>query len=884
MLAQGARPSKLDAYMALARTMQAYEKVPDIQELSNKMGLFSQFIRRDLQSISPMGSGPDTQLITQALKFLMVLVRIPELKPAMDDEFCAFLIDRCIAVSADAAMPKGIINTYLALLMQQNFRPKVMTPARVEKILDALDEVQNRVKGFSVYAYRVRVYRKLIMQSPDVMTKHTERWVKHILKAMLSGQKDIHQSALDTALSALKTIGPNRQMTKSVLFYLNRVIEEGASQGISNGRFFAQQLERLLSTEAAPLVPQVWGTVTAFLRDSLDVTKFSAAADWLQLLENIFKSEVNAVRLHANVAFSFLIYAANLTETTKFEFSQMLANISQSQLQNGTRLGQDSPVKKSEIDYATSGYLTLLYYAFRPQASMKQADRYWSEFVANFWTTLIQSSSRASSTTAACRVVTALLQGSRKPWNEYRALDLRLQAMVRCGELPLLDPQWVRKSLAKVLQFVETLLDATPWTSNGVDENQPLKAMWIALLDSLVEASSKEVIATAETKVVMAQIVNMLRHMWVKHTGQLALSQQKEDSWADKFCFLIETVIQKLGGLQFADKCFNHVQDEFDVAPTPSNRSKQHGPKLSPLLYFVDLLMKQSEGRLADCVRLRVVKLILEPCLAVQNTRLAKLELLRDCSAAVDSSSTNPVASSFWARIGTLAKSCIEEQPFDSNERISRQLGKEYEILVELLAHGSSQLLNTLSGQDLLSTFISTVRQEAGEGAVVLAVIEKVSASVLTRASKVDNNACLPCASILLKNISKSINKRTLDQGRKLLYPSSPAPSRNQEFDPYKYFYTAITSVGSTAYQELELSQAEKTRDFLAALASSIGQSPPPLLAVYLRKLQLCITPWIEDPERKLQKKDQYIKQVHHEVGSIPIYCEAVKSLLTFHR
>ena len=166
----------------------------------------------------------------------MVLVRIPELKDDMDDDFCSAVIDRSIAVAADATMPKAIVNTHLALLMQQNFRPKIMTVARVEKILDVLELIHERISGYSVHAYRIRVYKKLIQQRPEVMAKHAEGWFKHILRAMLSTQKDINQSALDAAVSAAKTFGTNLQVARAILSIMNRVKPDGEKIGRASCR------------------------------------------------------------------------------------------------------------------------------------------------------------------------------------------------------------------------------------------------------------------------------------------------------------------------------------------------------------------------------------------------------------------------------------------------------------------------------------------------------------------------------------------------------------------------------------------------------------------------------------------------------------------------
>lgn len=855
LLASVERSSKLDAYHSLQRTMQAYDKIPDDQALKHKMSLLTQFIRRDVQAPSPTGAGLDSQLVAQALKLLMALFRITDLTSAMDEDFCSFIVERIIQVASDEALPKAVVNTHLAVLMQQNFRPRTMTTSRTEKALDALDTIHERISGFSVQAYRVRIYRKLIQQRPDVMIKHAERWFKHTAKALVSAQKDINQSALDTAVSAAKTIGHDRHVARSVLSVLNRVRNDGETFA----RVLTQELERMLGGDNAAMVPQIWSAVTGLLRDSMSSQWFSSLKDWLELFEKCLKSEKDLVKVHTNVAFCFLLYAVNLAPSTSESWTKMFLNIPLHQIQ------RRSSMKKNERDAIVSGYVTLLYYALRPTATFDQLDRYWTEFVAGFWNPLIHSSTAHHATTA-CRVVSALLDGSRKPWNEHRALDLRPQYMIQRGELPLIDPKWVRKSLSLVLQFVETLLDATSWTDNEQQEDEPVKSMWLAIINSLVEASSKEVMASSETKDAMAHIVNLLRRMWDRHTAQLALPQQKEDLWADKYCFLMETVVQKLGAFQFAEKCLTRNGDnEFEVS-TPSHRTRQQSARISPLLYLVDLLINQSEGKLADSVRLRAMKLIIEPCFNAQNTRLGKLELLRDCGATVNGSLKATVVLNFWAQTATLLQTSFQEHHSATNERVSRPFGKEYEVIVELLGLGSIYMLNIPRGEEVLSTFIDTVRRESGEGAVILAVIEKVSEHILQRTAEEDKTTCLPYTCILLRNLPTQMSRRVLELGRQNMWPSSPAAGRNQDFDPYNHFYGALNSVGSAAYHALTSEDVEPTKRFVAAFSHSIHHCSTSHLAVYLRKTQDVSRLWIEDPDRKLQSREQPLKRLHSEV------------------
>jgi hypothetical protein len=856
-LAQGERPSRLDAYHALQRTMQAYDKIPDEQALKNKMSLLTQFIRRDTQAISPTGSGLDSQLIAQALKLLLALFRIQDVAAAMDDEFCSYMIERTIQVITDASVAKSIVNTHLAMLMQQNFKPKLMTALRVEKIMDGLDTIQDRVKGFSVQAYRLRIYRKLIQQRPDLMIRHAERWFKHTFKALVSGHKDIYQSALDTAIAASKAVGQDRSVAKSVLAVLNKVRSDGET---TLAKVMALELQKMLDGDNAALVPQIWSAVTGLLRDHFDSRLFTDLGEWLKVYEKSLQSDNDQVKIYGNVAYGFLIYAANPSQDMAAVWSKFLVNVPLQQLQRRRAL------KKSERDVIFCGYNTLLYHAFRPDAFHEQLDRFWKEFVVDFWTPLLHQSS-STQAAHACRVVCALLNGSRTPWNAQRALDLRYQVMTQLTEVPCVDPRWVRKSISSILKFVETLLDTSTWPNNSQHEDDPVEAMWSALMKSLVEASSKEVMASSETKDAMAHIVNLLRRVWDRHTAQLALPQHKEDSWADKFCFLVESVVQKLGAQQFADKCLTrNGQDEFEVASTPSFRSRVNGARISPLLYFIDLLVNQSEGKLSDAVRLRAMKLIIEPAFNAQNTRLSKLELLRDCAAIVDGSLKAAVAMEFWSQIATLLERSIEQQVPDPNERVSRQLGKEYDVVVELLDLGSSYLLDTPQGLGVLSAFVTAVRKEAGDGALVLAVIERISERVVIR--MVDKSLGLTYITMLLQNLpSKTISRRVLDQGRQTLWPSSPAARRKHDFDPYNHLYGAVVSVGTAAYDRFGSVEVESTKAFLMALGFSIKNCSTSLLAVYLRKIQEVIRVWVEDSERKLQTSEPNAKALHREVS-----------------
>jgi len=126
-LAGQSRDHRLDAYIALIGPLKAYEDIPDIHALQGKLGLLTQFIQRDVVAVTASTGASDTVLITQALKMLMALMRIPSAAQKLNQEFCAFIVDRSIDVLEDGKLPKAVVNHHLYLLGQQDFSRKVMT-------------------------------------------------------------------------------------------------------------------------------------------------------------------------------------------------------------------------------------------------------------------------------------------------------------------------------------------------------------------------------------------------------------------------------------------------------------------------------------------------------------------------------------------------------------------------------------------------------------------------------------------------------------------------------------------------------------------------------------------------------------------------------------
>ena len=856
-LAKEARQARLDAYICLMGTLKAYDNIPDTKALVSKAGLLSQFIRRDMTALNS-SNALDSVLITQALKLLMALIRIPSVMEVMDPDFCSFVIDRSTEIVEDSKPPKSVINTHLCVLMQQNFSTKIMTAARAERIVDAVHSITDRVKGNGVYAYRLLVYRKLIGQAPNIMIAKIRQWFEHVFHATLSSQKDTRQHGIDVARLAGMEFGTNSQASKAVLDFLNIPIVAGGCMA----SFLVDRLMKMLEKkEEASLSPQIWGAVTLFLRPALrnsDRERWRPLRSWLTIFETFLNSN-SQVKYHANIAFNSLVFVVNPDRSTTPAMANLLRNIPQGQLELRSRCS----TQESQI--ATASYYTLLYYSLRPSASEEELRRYWNEFVYMIWSSLISSPTRNAN--AACRVLSALF-GSNPPriWNEQRALQSQ---PIRLEELPRLDPKWMRKHIALILEIVDICLGAASWSSRPSGEDA-VKTMWSCLMNSLAEAGSKEVKASMELKDAIAHIVNFLHKAWSSHTSSPATEERQEGEWAEKFGFLVETAMQKLGAFNFADKFLtrNSEADDFEVAPTPSHRSRNTGGLQSPALDLVDLLSNQSEGKLPDSSRLALVKTVVGPCWESRNTILLKLELLKDCSDIAGITPDAGLASKVWESVAQLAEATLNQVAGHTVEHQSRQFGEECGETVKILEHGlrySSPRSLTVA-KDLLTTFIAKVQQEAGDGGVILAIIEPLSEAIRAQAWEQGANTALIYAAILLNNLPQTINRRQLEQGRKALWSASPVPPRVHDFDPYNHLYKAIVALSTSSYENLNFTEGLHLKEFISSLARSIQNCQISLLGLYLRKIQNGIAFWIEDSERKLQAKEKRAQDMYHEV------------------
>ena len=152
------RMSKMDSYGRLSDTLKASDNFPDLGALKAKMGLLLQFIQRDMTAKTSAGI-PDNALIINALTLLASFVQSPTIGEYLTRDFNNFFVDHAVKTLEDPMMSKDIARHMMFLLSKQNFPPTIMKEDRVGRLLAALHRIEEHVKGKSMIAGRLNIYR-----------------------------------------------------------------------------------------------------------------------------------------------------------------------------------------------------------------------------------------------------------------------------------------------------------------------------------------------------------------------------------------------------------------------------------------------------------------------------------------------------------------------------------------------------------------------------------------------------------------------------------------------------------------------------------------------------------------------------------------------------
>ena len=849
-LASTSRSSRLDAYSTLLACLSAYDDIPDIQELSEKIVEITGYIRRDITS-KISDEGPlDIQLATQALKALTVFVCTPIMAKSLPEDFCLFFLERSISCIEDVGSPKILVAHYMQLLEKQKLGSKHMSTERVNRLLTVLEGITNRIKSNRVVGHRLMIYQRLLTQAKTLMVSRIRDWIDHLVAGMLSTIKDIRARAISFGMDAGLLLGTTGSVTHACLEIFNGALPEGKKVI----EYLAVRLiEMLKSKEDGVHVPQIWSVVILFLRSRRrQLEGWEHMKIWVGVIQRCFNSSDPQIKFQANIAWNRLIFAVNLDTSTCESMVKMLRQPIVSSLE---RKDSDKNSKQAK-QIARSSYCTLLYYAFRPASGHVQLDKYWDFYVAQ----VLPSCFAVTKTEVdyACNILIALFAGHGKPklWEENRA---NVNGPVKPEELPCLDSKWVRLKTPSVLHIFEKLLDVADW-SIGKDQEVPIMLAWRSFMTALGNAGSKEVKVSMDSMNSIAHVFNTMKHILDRdRLGKCGAAILKQPNPFEKVRYLLNEAVAKVGNIPFMERrIIMTSQNFFEAAETPSSRSSRDPSSLnSPVNHLLSLLLTSVRDEQIDSSYIETIKAVMQIPLQSATTRRTQLAALRNLARliSVDNTFNNKACMIFWKLLAEAASLAMTLSPHsDLHDSSPQHPGHDFREAVKLLELGILHVSVCIpTWCELHDCIASALREEIGNESIILIMTEPLAGLVCNEVETRDEDL-LPFALPLMKTIYWPQSAHLMERAQKLLWGVVHAPHKGTSVDPFDKVYSLINALLLSAYHKIADLPSQHLNELLSTVTQMIKSCPSVLQSSILSSLEHGLAVWIEDAEGLLGK------------------------------
>ena len=845
-LRSASRSSRLDAYSALLACMSAYDDVPDTEALSKSLPEFVDFIRRDICATADAKGTLDTQLASQSLKLLTVLLCTSALANSLPEDFRGYILEKSIASIEDVTLPKILVSHHMQVLAKQNFSGKHMTNERANRLLSALEGITDHQKGNSIIGLRLRIYQRLLTLAKPSVVAHAEHWIDHLVSGMLSTSKDIRALAINFGIDAGVNLGSTGSVSQACFDLFNRKSPEG--QTVVD--FLAARLSAMTACkEESVHVPQIWSVVILLLRNRRHkLERWLHLKPWLMVLQQCFNSSEAHTKLLAMTAWNRLVFAIEPDTSTTPQMVKMLRQPVVAQL---SRKGSDKHSKQSK-QIAQSSYCNLLYYAFRPLATHTQIDLYWDHYIDQVLPESFTSTKRDID--RACEILAALLHNEQpRPWDENRA---NASDFIKPDELPSLNPKWVRSRADKVLIVFGKLVHLAAWNSSE-QEKLPILVAWRSFTKSLGDAGKQEVKVSMETMAAVAHVLNMMKRFWDQaYLEQPKLPSTDFSTAMEKLQALIQEAILYIGPIPFNEpRLLQSSHHLFEAAETPSSRSdRHHGPLCSPTTHLLRLLVNSITNDAAVEKYTPVMRNLLEVALSSTSSRRSQLGILRQLTALVCSgdATRSRARLALWCLIAEATESALgRARPSDTNSDSPQYAGHEFRDAAKILEigiyHHSGDTTSTW--QKLFSVLSKALREEIGDGGVILILTEPLSAAIRHQFSAACDDSLFACAASVIQSVTWPNSQQVLDRARKLLWGISATGQKLAPLDPFEKFYSMVERGFTKAYEDHASTGMSVVTEFLCVVEFLLASSPVSAKGVLLRRVQRGAASWIEDQQ-----------------------------------
>lgn len=845
-LAGSDRDSRLDAYMMLARALKASNNLPDRVALQNKMGLFMQFIQRDMVAKNDQGS-LDTQLTTRALTLLTTFLHFQAIASTLTSEFGIFVIEHCIRSFEDPAMSKDVVRNLMQVAAFQSFSPKVMTMDRVGRLVVSLHKIDDHLTGKSIVMGRIQIYKRLVKQSKSWMAVQMD-WLEDVFTDMLSPVKDIRSQAISLGAEAGFALRNDKQLMRKVTEIFQTTNEEQTYI-----EFYIDQMQKMLKEKQNPsVVPQIWGVIILFLRCPLD--RWQHFGPWLTLAQSAFNIADSQTKLEANNAWNRYVYLCLTDNKANPKTLSLLVQPLNSQLKRKFNPKQSESMK---LRKAVVGCIcNLYYYALRPSHDQASTDVVWKYTVQPTMKQLSSEEEKQDgskdSLTQASRILVGLLDVSTpRAWREERVRDTTAMSP---EELPSLDSKWIRRNSKMIFAAVGPILKKKFIDLANTDSLT--YRLWKALCGSIAVASAKDIKVSEETVNFIACSFAVLSEVWP--LGPSNTEQATCSKFLSSVSNFIHVLVRALGLLPFTEKkLVMTVSNVFEPISTPSHRPDRvdstQGVIRSPLCHLFSMLCSIPQGATDDDELSDFVQFVFEPFFKDKNTK-GRLELAREMLRLLPRDTLSPygpwilAAQNFRLMLESNEVSFKSGTP--SNDRL---LGPEYREVVCLLERGlvSHPRLPPEHWFSLFDLLSQHVLQECGDAGKALGVVEPISKILLDNLVSDSGNLnqmAMRVTSALLGQAKLPRDRQAIEAARRRLWGAPPTTPRAQSFDPFDYLYKLTNKTLELTYNTpMETQDLTTTGSCIESLATFVAGTFAANDVKCLAKLQDGITSWIRD-------------------------------------
>ncbi|KAF5878054.1 putative telomere length regulator protein [Botrytis fragariae] len=853
------RGSKLDAYTTLSGALKACDNVPDRKALSDKMDLILQFMKRDLNAKLETGA-LDTQLAKEALVLMSSFLYKKSIADMLTPEFNGYIVDYALKTFENPGMSKEVVRHLMFIIAQQKFSARIMTADRVTKLISAIHNIEDYVRGKSIVEQRINIYRTFLRQSRAHMISNSD-WLGDLFSDMLNSYSNIQTAAIAFGEEAGLELGTESKISSKV----TEIFKGSDGKDVKYVDFFAERL-RIMAKKPSSSTPRIWAAVILFLRARpKQLEHWAFIKTWLDVIKVCFNSSDQNTKLAANLAWNRMIFVITLEEKVSFSMINTLSQplILQLPRKDVRKISNsDNLHRKSTL----SSICNLFYYSVKPNTTQAQLDTFWDTYIIQIVrdklipTDFVENPALAKQDLGdACNILCGLFNAhTQRPWIPTRALN---DNAVTPRELPGFDPRWLRKSASRVFSVLSPLMELLFWEL-ALPKSR-ISLLWETYIFSISSAAAKEVKTSNDTMSCLAFLFSTLYKIWQKgpdglHT--LTSHRKNEANFLANFQVIVTTAISGLGVLPFTERLLSMgQQDDFIVVATPSHRpGKTKGDIRSPLHHLLLLISSPPLGFKHGLKFSEMAEAILMPFFETRRSSKGKMDLVKDLLEILPTD-VNESCGALWSILAKLATAAInfrDDVVVTSTIHDSRPLGAEYRSVARILDVGIDlSPKEPLKGwEDLFQALVTSATTDSGHGGRAIVVIEPI-AKALASNWRSDDDYCgnkVVYCQILVKEASYPKDRQALDAARRRLWGSATAGPKIHIFDPYFQLYQYISRCLRCSYTELSSNDHITICGLLGEVEALLVRCPKVLFGETLTQLQNGIICWISDEEAKL--------------------------------